>query len=628
MNSLFKNFKPLLPVALLLLGTSCEKTESPVETDKGECCLTLALEEPGEPQTRSLLQSADIESKITSVTIGVYQGGLLAEKAHFETDFDKMSFPLEDGVYTAYALVNMGDMSGQLPDRETELAGLGYTIPGYTESGDGIEYRGLPMAGKLDYTVGVTQSGAIPVRRLLAKVTAVLDCRWTGTISSVKVCNLNGSLKPFGKSAAASVADILPVQEFQAGSDAASGSFVFYVPENLQGTISGITDSNGKSPEGNTAVNGKKTLLTYLETEVKGASGVEGTITYRSFLGSDATSNFDILRNCRYTWTLHFLPDGRLRNDWKHENQLKWSEYRYAMEPSSLVLYPEESAFVTVQRHEDRYEYGVFQADGGPVKAWGDHFSWSYCPPGNPSLVNDNSVIIGALSGSNYSIYAQGPGSRRITATGEGYSYTCDVLVREYSRKLILVADRPRATVGEQVNLRALLFTTRNGITSAGEDVTADQIHTFLYREQAESINPVKMSSQGVLNAISAGEDRFSARYNCTEDDHFLGAFGVWVCFEDQLTGNLAINGAGTVGTTGGGIQLSASFMPYSGGVPLTQADVSSAVNWRIQDGDNVVHISNDGYVTSSQATAAVAHASYTVGGITYRAHAVVRFNR
>lgn len=627
MNHLLNIAKQLFP-AVLLLGTACGKTEpDPTPVHDAACRFTLALDEPGGPDTRSLLVSADIEQKITSVTLGVYQGGLLAEKAHFDTGFDQMSFPLEDGVYTAYALVNMGDMSGQLPDRESALPDLCYNIPGYTEPGTGIEYRGIPMAGKLDYTVGVTGNGTIPVRRLLAKVTAVLSCGWSGVITSVKVCQLNGTLKPFGTSAAASQADILPIQEFSAGGDAASGSFVFYVPENLQGTFSGITDSHGKSPEGSSGVNGKKALLTYLETEVKGISGVEGTIVYRSFLGADATSNFDIRRNCRYTWTLRFLPDGRLYNDWKHENRLKWSEYRYAMEPSSLVLYPGESAFVTVQRHEDRYVNGVFHADGGPVRPWASYFNWSYYPPGNPSFTNDNSVIVGALNGNNYSIYANGPGSRRITATGEENSYSCDVLVRDYSRKLILVADRPRARVGELVYLRALLFTTQNGVTSTGEDVTADQSRTFLYREESESLNPVKMVSNGVLSAQSAGEDRFSARYNCTEDDHFLGAFGVWVTFEDQLTGNLTINGAGAVGTTGGGIQLSASFTPYSGGVPGSPVDVSSSVQWRIQDGDNVVHI-QDGYVTSSQATAAVAHASYSVGGITYRAHAVVRFNR
>ena len=193
----------------------------------------------------------------------------------------------------------------------------------------------------------------------MATVTAVLSCEWPGVISAVKVFNLNRCLKPFGVSAAASEADILPVQEFQTGSGTSSGTFVFYVPENMQGSISAIADPSEKSPEGHAGVDARKARLTYLEATVNGVSGVEGSIKYRSFLGENATSSFDIQRNCRYTWTLRYLPDGRLHNDWKHENNLSWSEYRYYINPTSLKLYSGESALIDLQRAEDRYVKGV-----------------------------------------------------------------------------------------------------------------------------------------------------------------------------------------------------------------------------------------------------------------------------
>lgn len=614
---------PFAKLALLgLLLPACGKEASPPFVPAFGSRFSLELEEAGTPATRSLLQSADIETKVTCVTLGLYQEGLLAEKAHFTEDFDKMSFPLEDGVFTAYALVNMGDMSDALPQREEDLPSLTYSISGYTESGSGIDARGLPMAGRLSYTVGVTTSGAIPVKRLLAKVTADLKVEgWTGVITAVRVGNLNRTLRPFGESAAEDPSeDILPEQEYAVGGDLTEGSFTFYVPENRQGTIGNAASSGDKSPEGNAEIDERKALLTYLETEVTGTDGVDGTILYRSFLGSDATSNFDIVRNCRYTWTIGFLPDGRLHNDWKHENGLTWSEYRYVMEPAHLKLYLGELGFIGVKRHEDRYVCGVFHQDGGPKQDWSSHFSWSY---------NDDSVIVGSLVNNTYTLFAVGPGSRQVTATGPDGSLSCNVTVLDNKKKIILVASKARATVGERVTLHALLFTTRDGATSAGEDVTADGEHCMLYREGIEGYNPIRTVERGVLTASSPGEDRFSATYYMEADEHQLGSFGVYVCFEETLSGNLAIEGAETVGTVGTSLQLRAKFTPYSGGTPGTPVDVTSQVEWRIQDGEESVKIgTKTGLVSSTVSTAAVAHATYQYDGKTYRAFAVVRFNK
>jgi hypothetical protein len=167
------------------------------------------------------------------------------------------------------------------------------------------------MAGSLAYSPRAGGSTAVPVERLLAKVTANLDCRWDGgTISSVRIRNMNGVLCPFGASAAASASDILPEQEFSEGTGSSSGTFVFYVPENLQGTISGISSSEGKSPDRNGTVRSRLDRLTYIETTVEASGDRTGTVVYSSLLGQNATTNFDIRRNCRYVWTIRFLEEG------------------------------------------------------------------------------------------------------------------------------------------------------------------------------------------------------------------------------------------------------------------------------------------------------------------------------
>jgi len=479
------------------------------------------------------------------------------------------------------------------------------------------------MAGRLSYTVGVTGSGAIPVKRLMAKVTAELTCSWTGTISSVKVYNLNGTLKPFGESVATSAGDILPVQEFQTGTGASSGTFVFYVPENLQGTISGISASSDKSPEGSTEVDARKDVLTYLEAEVEGTDGVTGTILYRSFLGNNATSDFDIHRNWRYTWTIDYLPDGRLNNDWKHENGLTWSEYRYTISPTSLSLYKGESGTINVWRHEDKYISGTFYADAGASLQYSSHFNWSYTSGG----------ILGVLSGNSYTVAATGSGTSRVTATGPdgtgAQSLYCDVTALGYKRQLLLLASpAPRAAVGQNIYLKARVYSTNSsGITQFEKDVTGEEFYCHIYRMGYEGSNPVVVTSQGVLTAYSPGQERFSATYNYAADSKTLGANGLYVRFENQLTGNLSITEFEASASKSGSVQLHAQFTPYVGGSPSTPTDVTNAVQWNIQDGGNYFYVSNTGLVTSSVSGATVVQATYSINGLTYEAQTVVLFH-
>lgn len=268
--------------------------------------------------TRSLLTAPDIETKKTGVTLAAYAGGTLAAIGHFPTGLDAMALSLDPNkTHTVYALVNMGDMTASIPRSESELASLTYRIPSYTEGTESLAARGLPMAGKLTWP---GQGTSIPVERLLAKVTAHLSCEWEGAaIRSVHVRNLNRVLRPFGE---AVMAEDWDQQEFHAGAGTASGTFVFYVPENRQGTIDGIRTSREKSPDANDEVRNRSSRLTYLETTVEGTGVYAGTIVYRSFLGQNAVSDFDLRRNARYDWTIRYLSDGLQYDDWKHDNDL------------------------------------------------------------------------------------------------------------------------------------------------------------------------------------------------------------------------------------------------------------------------------------------------------------------
>ena len=269
--------------------------------------------------TRSLLTGPDIETKKTAVTLAAYgTDGILAACRHFTTALDDLVLELDPGrTYTVYALVNMGDMTASIPRSESDLASVTYSIPSYTEGTGSITVRGIPMAGKLAWPGHGT---SIPVERLLAQVTTHLFCEWEGAaIRSVRVCNLNRILRPFGE---AEMEEDWDQQEFHAGTGTASGTFVFYVPENRQGIINGIRTSREKSPDANGEVRARSSRLTYLETTVEGTGTYVGSIIYRSYLGGNAVSDFDIRRNARYDWTLRFREDGLQYDDWKHDNGL------------------------------------------------------------------------------------------------------------------------------------------------------------------------------------------------------------------------------------------------------------------------------------------------------------------
>ena len=302
-------------LAVLLLLASCIR---PGTLSEQEIAFRTADTGLQDVPTRSLLTAADIETKRTAITLAAYADGTLVAAGSFTAGLNAMVLELDPNrPHKVYALVNMGDMTFTLPLMESELSSLTYRIPSYTEGDGSLASRGLPMAGMITWP---DQGAVIPVERLLAKVTAQLTCEWEGAIiRSVRVRNLNRVLRPFGEALREEDWD---QQEFQQGTGTATGTFVFYVPENRQGTIAGIQSSRDKSPDHNNEVRARSNQLTYLETLVEGSGIYEGSIIYRSYLGRDAVSDFDIGRNAHYRWSIRFLKDGLHYDDWKHDNDL------------------------------------------------------------------------------------------------------------------------------------------------------------------------------------------------------------------------------------------------------------------------------------------------------------------
>lgn len=325
----------ILTIGLAVLAAGCSKQER-----NADCFHIQALCMEG--ATKTLLNSDGIESKVTSTVLAAYSNGKLYRTAFYAGDGSSLALTLENRQpYTVYALVNTGDTRTLFPEYESEVSNLTYRLTSYDSGDDCVNSRGIPMAGSAS-AIGGGGGVSIGVKRLLAKVRATIKCDWPGaSVLSGRICNMNAVLKPFGTSAMTSTDDSFTyspeIHEWTGGS---SATLIFYVPENMQGNVSGILSPNDKTHEHNAAVASMRDCLTYMETRVSGNWLYDGEITYRSYLGRNSTDNFDIERNCIYSWDITYTEDNLSHDEWKMDNSL--SDLRTLSVPEELFLVPGE----------------------------------------------------------------------------------------------------------------------------------------------------------------------------------------------------------------------------------------------------------------------------------------------
>lgn len=342
--SLFAGF--VLASALCLASCQKEEAFTAVTGPDLRSGVSFSLDEVGalSIQTRSLLTSSDIETKKTSVTLAAYRGGTLQASGYYTTGLTQMSLELVSGeTYNIYAFVNMGSLVSVLPSSESGLSGVSYNIPSWQS----VDASGLPMTGVLtSFVAGSSSSTQIPVTRRFAKVTATLTCNWPGAvITGAVVGNMNGRIPLAGAAAMTGASDALSWQDSDTGGSS-SATMTFYVPENMQGTVSGISASRDKSHEFNATVNANRSKLTYLEVSVSAGGAYSGSVTYRSYLGANATTNFDVAGNTRYVWTINYGEDGLAEDTWKvdtdnlNDNRtFAWNANPIYVEPGQTVTF-------------------------------------------------------------------------------------------------------------------------------------------------------------------------------------------------------------------------------------------------------------------------------------------------
>lgn len=631
-----KIYRLIAFAALLAAFTGCQLEDADIKLgygEKMEAGFDFVQERPRDIDTKTVISAADFESKFTTITYGAYSGGKLYRSAYYADlvngalNTANTTIALEKGfTFTVYAFVNMGDLTGSLPNNESGVANMVYTIPAYNNSTvSDVNTRGIPMSGSITLTpADDIENKTITLRRLLAKVTAELTCEWDGArIQSAKVYNLNSKLKPFGTSAASTAGDMLSFQEVAAGSDATTLTAVFYVPENMQGEFSGITLSGNKSQD-NALISGIAGRLTYLETVVSSTGRYEGTVVYRSYLGGNATSNFNIERNSHYHWTINYKSEkvDDYDNDWKHDMDGGGglTVRRYTM---SLAPNPGELAVGATMGYTTTLNTITENPTSSSSSSILTNGSCDQWVSSNPSVatVNGNGVVTGVSAGTTTITAKYTPSGYDFSQIQASATLTVSDVVTHYME--IIGGDSP-VDVGTPISLVAKYHTIINGSDDGGVVVTTDPSASWT---RTDGSNKISVGAHtGQVSAASPGNtSSISATIRCT----YAGVYAEkTVTFNPVVSYRLAISASPSATVDmGNPIQMGARFFTTIDGVEDSGVDVTSSTVWSKASGGASVTVSSSGAVTSPSAATAVVSGTYTHEGTPYNKTMTVTFN-
>lgn len=578
--------------AITLSSCSREEATRDMFTSPVKHRFSVEIQDVRKVDTKSVLSASDIETRVSSISIAAYSlsDGSLLSCDHFTEGFDRMALDLcgETGA-RVYALANMGDMSGAFPTEIADIGGIRYVIPAYTGTSDSIEERGIPMAGVLEYDENASTVPVIPLRRLLAKLSVDLTLHWSATLSTVRIKNMNRRLSPFGTSRAESASDVFH-EEMASGGDLSAGSFVFFVPENVQGTVGSAVNASDKNPS-DPRINEKKDILTYLEVSVLGSGKYSGTMIYRSFLGRNATDDFSVEGNRRYSWKVDYLPDGTTRNDWKHENELSWSDYRYQVYATSMA-YIGDPFYVHLRKAEDKYEKGALISAGALKNTNVRLADWSTEEWSPANFLRFDRVF--GDSSDNFRIYLgmrKGEGYIRARVSDETGTYTDRALLSCVGPQpvLSLGASPVSIQLGESVQLSLTL----DGVNIMGEN------NTYFYLEKGIFSDPVSGKSNtadynydyigrnGVWTPTETGTYRMYAQYygQRVPLDVSSNSVTLTVSEADVVSYSLAVDPANPASKeVGQTISLKAWLSTFVNGSRTAYVNVSSAATWQCEE--------------------------------------------
>ena len=260
------------------------------------------------------------DSVISDINILAYRDGLLCGQLYSAYDGGALGMTLVLGhEYNIYALANTG-AAFDAPPQESGLGSCSISV-----DYDAIGSAGIPMSGSETFCpVRAGDSVALPMKRLFAKLVFDAERSPGGgaefAFTAVAVRQAAARIFPFAKKSRAlstsdvSDGDCLDAADISAVN--AGEAAVFYIPENMQGTL--LEDNDDPWKKIPSKIGSDSNLCTYLEvrSDFSGYSET-GSVTFRFYLGGDNCTNFDIQRNTSYHVTLLPGEDPGSISSWK-----------------------------------------------------------------------------------------------------------------------------------------------------------------------------------------------------------------------------------------------------------------------------------------------------------------------
>lgn len=192
------------------------------------------------------------------------------------------------GSYTLYAVANAGNDMGKLP--ETGISAYYFPV----SSENSLEKNGVLLSSvRMEFTVNRTMTLPVSLRHNVSKISLNLStaASFSGfTIRSIRMLSVPKGMSVFADNGASAVTETFDYPKRTVGSRTYAG--IFYLPENLQGVVSKITDQRDKNLQNAPA----RATCILIEGDKDGRA-----IYYRIYPGENNTSDFNIRRNRHYT---------------------------------------------------------------------------------------------------------------------------------------------------------------------------------------------------------------------------------------------------------------------------------------------------------------------------------------
>ncbi len=287
--------------------------------------------------TKSAMYSGD---GMKDINLYVWQNGTCVMHEFVEDAPDGMTLSLTKGTACSfYAVANCGGRvepeAEDWRNDESSMRSLSVGLP------DVSERHFLPMAGSVS---GIVLSRpdtelTLVLERLVSRIVISFtpDVALNGSgikITGIRLCDAAQTVSPFtercradgGATASGDWSSDEDLEKVNAGRE-----IDFYAFENCWGDLlPDNTDQKKKVPSEFGDIKGP----TYIELNCEFADNVllSGGLTYRIYLGSDATGNFDIVRNSSYRILLGGSRDGLDEVSWRIDKDFTYNDYLASFE--------------------------------------------------------------------------------------------------------------------------------------------------------------------------------------------------------------------------------------------------------------------------------------------------------